>query len=392
METAWTELAAVFGAVYLGLDAKRPEDTDPATLRPRLIAALTADNRVTRVVPGTGPASHSSAYSYFPYHRDADQTFESVVVSQDRPETASIQPFAFFVSVPVKNQPLFGIGGIDPPTDYVACSDGTHFITAWHQGPKERPAFNAGLIVRDIIEAAWKTQGWSPEIQGPSPAHTTLKIRHDPDVSRLTLLRSDPETRMVECRVPEKHDLVVQLVELYYNVSVALEYFYRLENLRGRAILLQSLIRQDLGELQMLQYEHARTQENRHPRAYISATWRQRGWRRRARSLVAREWLSITALGQVNADRTQRRNRLEDFIQDRGLVPLLAVDLATYDGEPSRVDMAAVSHGLEATTSGLDNRAIAVMTLVAGLVGALAAIIVVLLSHALGIGSGTPSP
>lgn len=343
----------------------------------RLISSLEGDPRVLRAAEPD--YEHFSEWqTYYPMR----PAIKDLINGSDALNVFDIgSPIFARVRVPTKNQRIIH-GADDVPTDtYVVAWDGITALVGWEQEESEWVPISAGHVVLEILDDAAKKAGFGTYGQACGPGcdyqflHTTLLVEEDaesPDSGALEILND----RVVRLPVPRILNLEDAVVQAGFAIRLTMATFAEFKNATRRLLDLDLHVR-DISA-HMLSHNHAYTQISTLPLIQRpKARWRNKGWRREVRALIAEAWLCLANMDVLS--KASHDNLTELKGSQRDYLPLFKNDYASDVAALERLNTTPVTDAIKHMSTSIDNRVLTAATalgaLGGGLAGAVAAIV-----------------
>jgi hypothetical protein len=359
----------------------KPTDLDTSTATSDLMDALRADSRVLQVVPPEATTQTESVERYYP---DAPRTTaDGILRGNDGFEVTQIPTFIrFSVRVPVKNQPWHD-GFDDVPTDtYFVAWDGLVAYVLWHQSEDDY-VLSAGQIVGEILSEATESSGGELYIQNCSPgchfmfAHRTMRVAYDPDVEYFDLIDAKPGSPVVELTIPGPSSPMDELGYLAVMLRGSISGFATFKNFGRRLIDLERAVRVDSSHVLNYFHSHAALVARGKRPPVLLERWKSRGWRAKARALVARSWLGMANMETLRRSWDEERDDWMSFYPET--LGLLQSDYSRDIANVEQLNMEPVADTITRVSTGLDNRTVVLATawgaVAGGVVGGLAGLL-----------------
>jgi len=347
--------------------------------------ALNNDTRVIEIVrPIINPDFTSAGY-YYPDSESADSG--GLLTGKDAFKVFSLSnPIYFKAHVPKKNQPAFHGHQDIPAEDYYVSWDGVCALVLWHQDDEYVP-LSGGHIVADILQTALVTTGAELTIQSCSPDceniffHTVMRINDederpdDANSSNLSMTRHIDGPASVDVYPPTSEGDFDILEWLYLDLNIAVEMFAELKNTGRRILDIEELIRDELTHLLSHYYQHSSVAV-KPPLLGLSERWKMLGWRREARHILAKLWLSMANIERLLRAWERTRQQFDNDIDGEKIQDLFARDYAIDARLIAAFDIEPVNSAIEQIAANLDNSAVVNATVLGALAGGLAGAIV----------------
>lgn len=372
---------STFARLGIAMLSAETKSTDSVRTAREIARHLSADSRVVDVRSAKFDEHIMEWNVFYPSAPGSDET--DLLSGADGFYSLHISlPIAFQVSVPEKNQPVID-GNDDVPTDSYWCVwDGRFAVVTWQQADGS-PAISAGHVVLDVLEDALGALGYGLYAPGCEYncsfklVHNTLRILEADDSNEAWQFGSD-ESHSVVSATPNRHapTPLALPISLYLEIASVARDFVWVKNYGRRVMDLEARVRKDHSRLLDLFARNAQRATGRwYRRAWASIF--SRGWRRRARFLIASQWQGMAGIETV-------RSRWEDDLRDLEESPIsrdvLGSDMTRDIDRINGIEFSGLLSALDQVMSHLDTRQVAVATTAGALGGALAGALVGLLA------------
>jgi hypothetical protein len=319
--------AARIGAFFL-----LSESLDPADLQRRVVDALRQDARVSHVDDPPRSATFFDVTSVFPGAGDAGYSMDLLIFGHDRRRSVQFRtPIVMNIRVPKREQPNNTASNEIAAEEYVVVWDGRVIVVAWLQEARYVP-HAGGQIAANVLRAALEQCDAELYIQACSPqcahlfTHVTALVREDESLDEPSFALGETPFQS-EVRVPSRLSTPADAaLAVFRDCAPATAAFAAMKNISLRILDLERAARSDLHHLMRLYYLRAHIREYpvlARPRMY----WRVRRWRGDSRFVLARLWVTLSALEDFRrqwtthlhlgyADRMHNADRAVLFAQD----------------------------------------------------------------------------
>lgn len=279
----------------------------------------------------------------------------------------------FQVRIPIKNQHAHA-GTNDIPSDtYFVTWDGVSVFILWEQDDENIP-ISGGHVVAEVLDDALDAVDSALYVQSCNPGceymflHQTIQLLEDSEVDDFEI-KTGKRDQEVLVTFDELDDPSMQVIWVALSLGGAMENFAEFKNYGRRLIDLEHACRLDLGHLLTHYADHAELVHLGWKPKYLRLRWRNRGWRKEARSLVASVWLALANIESVRRRWDQERLNIAD---DAEYVPLFSADFSRDVVTIDSLRLEPVSENVNQIAGWLDNRAVVWATSLGALAGGLA--------------------
>lgn len=351
-------------------------ERDATELATEIVTRLRSDPRVINIGEPELDESFTDWKSFWP-HSHSDNS-GALLTGEDRRWTLQLStPITFDVRVPKKNQPVHSNIDDIPAEEYSVAWDGISVIVTWPQRSGQIP-ISGGHVVFDILDAALDSLNMGSYRQPCSPGcehvflHTTLRLIIDDSMDaandHLIASKESDESEAIAW-IPAVALERGAAEYLWFELAMAARDFATMKNIGQRVLDLEYHARHDVSHLLGHAHEHARISSLPF-RGRMKGRWKNRGWRREARFLIAALWLSATNIEALKRRWEQEARDLSSG--HRNILPLFEGDASRDEHALRSLDLTTLNRALDQVTLLLNNREIASATALGALGGAVA--------------------
>ena len=271
--------------------------------------------------------------------------------------------------VQVKNQ-------LGQSRTYEVIWDGWLAVVSWQSSEEEPFGYQDGQVVIEVLERAAREVGLELRTQGCDPhcahnfSHTNVRFVHDLAEREELQYRVGEALFEVEARTSRSEHNELTL-PLFLDLRIMVNNFTEMKNVGHRLLECEADARATLSELVGVGYMRAQI-EALSPLARQRARWRERGWQRRARLLIARMWMSLARIEELRRQRAALRSGYKASAKERRRLELLEGEDESDAERLRSLDLEMMRCGVQEMAERLDNRAMLRATALAAVVGALA--------------------
>jgi hypothetical protein len=386
------ELVGRFGSFFLTVD--REDKRDKGEVLNALVEALQGDSRV---LPFTAPEPSPEWDRYVGFYpgKPPPEPEALLTVTDRRRGLIFSDRIAFVINVQKKNQPQFRDYEEIPAETYYVMWNGVACMVLWVQPSGERITPGGGHIAKQVMKAAANAVGAEVYFQGCEPAcelefaHTPLRVRSSPEIDNPKFeLEGDwrpTATILVPSDGTEPPNELAVIA--FAAARASIERFSLLKNMAQRLEFIEGLVAADLPHLLSHQYEMSEARQEswwRHPIGRLKQSWGFRAWRKEARWLMDRLWLSVAHLEAIRRAWEQERVRFDDTTARFGNAMLFNADFLMDASSIETLRLDTVQLALKEMGGRLSSGAIVRWTALLAGAAVLAAVVTVLLDRLLG--------
>lgn len=330
----------------------------------RIERALLADSRVDDVRP---PETLDLEELWFWKSRSEGLDEEALLAGANTEIVAPAlrMPFAFTVAIPKKNQlpdgtppsaeRYFG----SPPSDrYLVRWDGAFFTVAWEQDADDSIHQGGGIFVRDILLDVLRRADFSPRWQFPTVSHQIFRVVGARD-SEFCVSPS-------EIALPLEFDAEAFATSAFLVLQEFGHVLHQMSSSYASFQTAETVIERDLQHLLTLQYERSKRTSAR-GFSGLKDRWRNRHWRRTARTLIARVWYAMSLASKFKSEWIDFESALAATSPSSD--PLFESTVEHQRRALQPFEAPQVVHSIEHASRSLDNRDLAFATALATAIG-----------------------